>query len=169
MIAKLFSIPGPWSGQLFIVSRPRGGDWLEDEAEAWRTAGLDVVVSLIEQDEAVELGLAGERGAAESRGIRFLSLPTPDRGLPPSRAIALSLLGDIVDLLESGKHVAVHCRQGIGRAGMMATGALILSGAGADAAIKAVSAARGREVPETPEQREWLRDLPAQIGAAQAL
>ena len=54
-------VPGPWPGKLGIVARPRGGDWLDEEARGWREAGLDVVVSLLEEAEAIELDLRGER------------------------------------------------------------------------------------------------------------
>jgi hypothetical protein len=85
----LFWIPGPWRGRLAIAARPRGGDWL-DETKSWRQAGLDVVVSLLETEEADQLGLALEGELAISSGLRFISFPIPDRGVqlrspPPAR------------------------------------------------------------------------------------
>ena len=80
MSPNLFRIPGPWRGKLAISTRPRGGDWLEDEAAAYRRVGVDVLVSLLEGEEAAELDLSEERKAAEANGIQFLSLPIPDRG-----------------------------------------------------------------------------------------
>jgi len=38
-----------------------------------------------------------------------------------------------------------------------AAGALMNTGMDADSAMKIVGAARGLSVPETPEQREWVR------------
>jgi protein-tyrosine phosphatase len=55
----------------------------------------------------------------------------------------------------------VHCRQGIGRSGLIAIGALMSSGFATEEAIRAVSLARGLPIPETPAQHEWLRHLPA--------
>lgn len=115
MIPDLFWIPGPWTGRLAIVARPRGGDWLDGEACGWRQAGVDVLVSLLEEEEAAELGLAHEGEAAESNGIRFVSFPIPDRGVPASTELAVALLKEIGGALNDGKNVAVHCRQGIGR------------------------------------------------------
>jgi hypothetical protein len=43
-----------------IMARPRAGDWLESEVDEWKAAGIDVVVSLLERDEVVELGLQRE-------------------------------------------------------------------------------------------------------------
>jgi hypothetical protein len=89
MKPELFWIPGPWRGRLAVVARPRGGDWLEDEAAGWKRAGLHVVVSLLERAEATELDLTNEQEVAESNGIRFISFPIPDRGVPVSQKDAL--------------------------------------------------------------------------------
>jgi len=159
MTPDLFWIPGPWRGRLAVATRPRGGDWLEDEAAGWRTAGLDVVVSLLEQDEAAQLDLGHEGDAAQSRSMNFISFPIPDRGVPSSMPAARSLLQGIGEALDEGKSVAVHCRQGIGRSGLIAAGMLVSSGIDVDQAIDLVSAARGLPVPETPEQLEWIRQL----------
>ena len=87
-----------------------------------------MVVSLLASEEADQLDLLTERQAAESNGIRFISFPIPDRGLPASTPAAVSLILDIAGAFEQGKNVAVHCRQSIGRAGLIAGGALIASG-----------------------------------------
>ena len=63
----LYWIPGPWLGRLAIVARPKGGDWLSDEASGWHQARLDIVVSLLEDDEAAQLGLSDEAEAARAR------------------------------------------------------------------------------------------------------
>ena len=68
----------------------------------------------------------------------------------------------IAAALEEGKKVAVHCRQGIGRSGLIAAGVLVSAGIGAEKAIEAVSSARGLAVPETPAQLEWIRHLPSE-------
>jgi len=159
MKPDLYPIPGPWKGQLAIVARPRGGDWLEDEAAAWRSAGVDVVVSLLEPDEAADLGLANESGTAAVQGVRLISFPIPDRDIPASNDDALVLLNEVKALLEQGRTVAVHCRQSVGRSGLIAIGALALAGVSLDKAIATVGTARGQTVPETAEQLRWLREL----------
>ena len=55
---KIFWIPGPWRGRLAILPRPRAGDWLDDETRAWRAAVVQVIVSLLEPQEEIELDLA---------------------------------------------------------------------------------------------------------------
>ena len=161
MNPDLFWVSGPWRGKLAVVARPRGGDWLEDEASGWHRAGIDVVVSLLEQAEAADLGLAHEGDVAESNGVHFVSFPIPDRGVPASTPDALALLKEVAGALEEGKTVAVHCRQSIGRSGLIAVGVLMLSGIAVDKAIDVVSAARGQSIPETAAQLRWLRHLPS--------
>jgi protein-tyrosine phosphatase len=58
--------------------------------------------------------------------------------------------------LSSGKNVVIHCRQGIGRTGLLAACLLITKGLSSGAAVESASAARGLTVPETPEQRRWI-------------
>jgi protein-tyrosine phosphatase len=163
MKPDLFWIPGPWQGRLAIVTRPRGGDWLEDEANGWRRAGIDIVVSLLEDDEAAQLGLTDEPRAAQANRIHFISFPIADRGVPASRPAAAALIMSIASALEEGKSVAVHCRQGIGRSGLIAVGVLMTAGLGLQQAIEAVSCARGVDVPETSGQRTWAQQLPFEL------
>jgi protein-tyrosine phosphatase len=159
MSPDLFWIVGPWRGRLAIATRPRGGDWLEDELEGLRGAGVDVVISLLETNEADQLDLVNERQAAEANGIRFISFPIPDRGIPASVPSAISLMAGLVSALEKGQNIAVHCRQGIGRSGLIAAGVLTIAGASPADAIQAVSSARGLSIPETPAQRQWVEGL----------
>ena len=155
----LFSIPGPWPGNLAIVTRPRGGDWLEDEALGWQRAGLNLIVSALEPDEADSLQLSGERIAAQSHGLQFISCPIPDRSIPASLPTVLDTLEKILLSLNHGKNVAVHCRQGVGRSGLLVASALILMGVDADQAAHIISQARGVPTPETAAQMDWLRQL----------
>jgi protein-tyrosine phosphatase len=160
MSPNLFWIPGPWRGRLAIAARPRGGDWLEDETKGWQRANLDVIVSLLEDHEAAALGLVNEAQAARASGLCFTSFPIADRGVPGSVSAANSLIASLIDALEEGKNVAVHCRQGLGRSGLIAAGILVTSGLTPERAIEVVSSARGQSVPETGEQRSWIQGLP---------
>jgi protein-tyrosine phosphatase len=163
MIPDLFWIPGPWPGRLAIAGRPRGGDWLGDEARGLRRAGVDLVVSLLERDEAAQLGLADEARVAEASGLGFLSFPIPDRGIPVSAPAAASLVATLAGSLEAGMNVAVHCRQSVGRSGLVAAAVLASSGFDPETAIAMVSAARGEPVPETGKQHAWILQLQARV------
>ncbi len=172
MMPDLYWIPSGWRGKLAVATRPRGGEWLADELRSWREAGLNSIISLLELDEAAQLGLEDEAAAARSLGLQFLSFPIPDRGVPGSGVNLSRFLTKVISELARGRNVAVHCRQGVGRSGMVAAAALITSGASARDAADIVGRARGVPVPETPDQRRWLEQLasehpiPASAGIA---
>jgi protein-tyrosine phosphatase len=125
-----------------ISSRPRGGDWLDDEMKGWREAGVDAVVSLLEPDEAEDLGLDQERKFSEDNDMEFYSLPIADRSVPNSDADAERLLTVIEEAQNRGKSVVIHCRQGIGRAGLIASTLLVERGFSPSEAVQRVGAAR---------------------------
>jgi protein-tyrosine phosphatase len=159
MKTDIYWVQGPWPGRLAIMPRPRGGDWLEDEIRSWRRSGVDMVVSLLTPEEIADFDLTAEEAYCHANGIEYASFPIHDRGVPASRESALALLEQLTEYLKAGKNVAIHCRQGIGRAGLMAAGLLALSGMDPDAATEKVGSARGCTVPETPEQRRWIAEL----------
>ena len=156
MNPKLYWITNSSPGRLAISSRPRGGDWLEVEIAGWRKQGVDVVVSLLTPSENEELNLEDEARLSKANDIQFLSFPIEDRGVPSSSAKVEQLVAQLGPEIQRGKKVAVHCRQGIGRSSLISAALLISSGEDIEQALKAISKARGLEVPETPEQRKWL-------------
>lgn len=166
MWTKLFWVNGPWRGRLAVSARPRGGDWLEDEIAAWRGVGLDTVLSLLTPDEEQDLDLSKERQEVQSGGMKFLSLAIPDRQVPASRSQVTAVLEKLDADLSTGKNVVIHCRQGIGRSGLLAACLLITKGYSAGAAVDAVSAARGVEIPETAQQRRWVDEFAATFASA---
>jgi|SRR5579871_1987772 len=85
--------------------------------------------------------------------------PSPIAGVPASIKDALALLAQISGRLEKGESVAIHCRQSVGRSGLIAAGLLIRSGMTAEAAIAAVTAARRETIPETDAQLQWIKHL----------
>lgn len=142
--------------RLAIMPRPRAGDWLEDEIAGWRLEGVDVVVSLLEPDEAAELGLQREAALCTAQGMRFLALPIPDRGVPESPAELRRLAAELAERLVQGEAVAIHCRAGIGRSSLIAACVLACRGYDAEAAFALLAQARGVAVPDTDAQRNWV-------------
>jgi hypothetical protein len=151
MQPQVFWIDTQCCGRLGILTRPRGNEWLRDETVGWRDARIDLVVSLLEPVESTELGLDDEATAAGASGVTFRSSPILDRGVPASRDKFAALIRDLVVALEEGKSVAVHCRQGIGRSGLIAAAVLTARGMDSSRAITAVSEARGLQVPGDDE------------------
>ena len=155
-MTKLYWISGPWSGKLAIAARPRGGDWLEDEVSDWKNAGVSTVLSLLTPDEEQDLGLVAEGQVAKNLGLRFASLPIPDRQVPSSPSEVAPILDELDTELASGKNAVIHCRQGVGRSGMVAACLLVLRGMNSSSAIRELERTRGTAVPETAEQRHWI-------------
>ncbi|HWT96869.1 MAG TPA: dual specificity protein phosphatase family protein [Terriglobales bacterium] len=156
MLSDIYWINAGLAGRLAIMARPRAGDWLEDEIDNWRKAGIDCVVSLLEPVEVRELGLTEEASLCRGRDMTFTTFPIPDRQVPSSTNETRILVEALHDLIASGKAVAVHCRAGIGRSGMIAACLLGRFGFDAVQALAMISAARGVQVPDTEEQRSWV-------------
>lgn len=165
MFTEPFPIEGPWPGRLAISARPRGGDWLEEELRGWKRAGIDIVVSLLEPEEAVDLELEQEKVLSKASGIEFVSFPIVDRAVPAPGADIHGFLREIGSQLCRGQSAVVHCRQGIGRAGLIAAALLIEQGLNPEQAIQRVSAARRAPVPETLVQRVWIESFAAALAA----
>lgn len=157
MRPEIYWIDGVPTGRLAIMARPRAGDWLEDEIAGWHEAGVDIVVCLLERYEVRELGLDREADLCRDNAIEFVAFPIPDRGVPESRRATVELAKRLVDHVRDGRSVAVHCRAGIGRSGLMAACVLGLTGIDTDLAFRAISDARGVAVPDTEQQRDWVR------------
>ncbi len=156
MPPQVFWIDRVAKGLLGLMPRPRGGDWLDGEIQSLAKAGVNVVVSLLTADEVAELELQDEERLCGDCGLRFISFPIPDRGVPFSTADAGLNMDLILEELWAGKAVAVHCRMGIGRSALVAACLLKSQGIGVDEAFAMISRARGFSVPDTEEQWEWV-------------
>src|SRR6266567_4478713 len=122
MIAQPYWI----TSQLAIVPRPRGGDWLSDEMLALRQAGIDVVVSMLQEEEARELGLDREASSAQEKGLQFINFPVPDRGVPLDTSSFIEFLEELdrrdpknaaADRARATIHLPATDRRRRGRAG----------------------------------------------------
>lgn len=143
--------------RLAIATRPRGGDWLLDDMRALRSEGVDLLVSLLTPDEEDELGLGRERSACQEAGIQYFNFPIPDRDVPDSESTLRYLVTQLEHALEEGKSIAAHCRAGIGRSSLLIAALLTTRpGTSVEEAFARITAARGLQVPDTPQQVQWL-------------
>ncbi len=156
MRKEVYWLDGAWPGKLAVGARPRGGDWLKDDVASWKRADVNAVLSLLTPEEERDLDLRDEAGEVKAQGMEFSSFPIPDREVPRSEPKLAEVLERVARALATGKNVLVHCRQGIGRSGLVAACLLVKKGMSPGAAVESVSAARGLSVPETPEQRDWI-------------
>jgi protein-tyrosine phosphatase len=153
-----------WIGEanpsrLAIVLRPRGGDGLQADLEEVRAAGIDVLVSLLTAEDADELGLTNEGRIAHELGMSFVSYPILDRCTPSDLARFRRLVMELRDHVRAGRSIGAHCRGCIGRATVLLASVMIALGWKPDEALRLIEQARGFQVPDTPEQLEWILDF----------
>jgi protein-tyrosine phosphatase len=115
------------------------------------------VTSLLTPVEADELGLRDEPRLCADAGIRYLSFAIPDRDIPDSEIAAIDLIHNVARKIDRGNNVVIHCRQGVGRSGMIAAAVLVAGGIGIEEGLHRLAASRGLDVPETAEQLAWVR------------
>jgi protein-tyrosine phosphatase len=141
--------------------RAATGRWTRDLAAdldaivAWPTSAL---VTLIEPHEFGLLRIPTLGEEARRRGLEWLHLPIPDVSTPdqsfeeawPTHSKKLRAL------VAAGKNIVVHCRGGLGRAGMISARLLVETGVDPEAAMARVRAVRPGAI-ETPAQEDWVR------------
>lgn len=157
----MFETPIHWvkgiePNRLGLMARPRGGEWLGEEVAAWRLASLSMVVSLLESQEVRELELKEQPALCAAHGIEFRHFPIPDRGTPSSGREVFALVAELSSVLTQGKAVAIHCRAGIGRTGVVAGCLLHALGVPYDDIFHRLSRSRGVVMPDTSSQVEWV-------------
>jgi protein-tyrosine phosphatase len=142
--------------RLAIVLRPRGGRFLRSELLKFKEAGIRILVSLMEADEALRFGLAEEPQIAEELGLMFMPFPMRDHAVPQNPVSFRGFVQDLAERLRAGRTVGIHCQGSIGRATVTAACALIHLGWKPAAALAAIQEARGCPVPDMQEQEDWI-------------
>jgi protein-tyrosine phosphatase len=146
------------SARLGIMARPRGDDWLQEDIIAIKKGGVEVLVSLLEEDEINELGLIQEERLCKDAGINYMKFPIKDRNIPKDNNRIDEFISALNKKITEGASVVIHCRMGIGRSSIIAGAILLSKGMKTPEIIKTISKARGYEVPDTEEQLEWLKE-----------
>ncbi|ARE39946.1 hypothetical protein RGUI_1805 [Rhodovulum sp. P5] len=137
------------------------GAWARDLAtdlEAIADWGAHLVLTLVEEDELDLLKVPNLGAEVEKLGMAWRHLPIRDYSVPTDafEAAWQSTGRELRDLLRGGGNVVVHCRGGLGRAGMIAARLLAELGVEPAQAIRDVRAARPGAI-ETPAQLALVR------------
>jgi protein-tyrosine phosphatase len=159
------------SGRLGITFAPgkTSGRWRRDlDTDLQRLEEeyhMEVLVSLMEHTEYSDLQVPELLRRAEEQGIEVFHLPIPDGGVPlePEADDYVTLIETIVQRLEEGQTVVVHCRGGQGRSGLVAASVLVALGRSAVEALETVRKARKGAV-ETPEQEDRIHFFEMELG-----
>nr|WP_158658148.1 dual specificity protein phosphatase family protein [Agarilytica rhodophyticola] len=131
-------------------------DWLKDDIRFLKNISVTKVISLLEKTEINELGLGDEEGICKQENLLFEKYPIKDRSVPNYKSFKTFIINSLSQIVE-GENIAVHCRGGIGRAGLVACCILKQSGLSDCNAISLVSNSRGCSIPDTKEQLEFIK------------
>jgi protein-tyrosine phosphatase len=153
---RVYWVEAEFPGRLAIVERPAGDHRLPREIKALRAAGVDILVSMLTYEENVAWGLLDEQELCEKAGMRFVSLPIRDHGLPSSPDPVHKLVDELRAELRQGKSIGFHCWAGIGRSSLMLASVLSAEGWSVPQAFTRISHARGYYTPDTAEQFHWV-------------
>lgn len=137
------------------------GAWARDlgvDLDAIAAWGAQLVLTLVEPEELKALRVPRLGLEVQRRGLRWLHLPIADFGVPAEsfERAWVAQGAEIRALLRAGSDVLVHCKGGLGRAGMVAARLLVELGWAPDEAIRAVRRVR-RGAIETPGQLALVR------------
>ena len=143
------------------------GAWardLEADLDAIAAWGARLVLTLVEPAELAALKVPHLGAEARRRGLDWRHLPIADYSVPAGDFEKQWETNgrDIRALLRSGGDVVVHCKGGIGRAGMIAARLLVELGMTPEDAIREVRRVRTGAI-ETPAQLALVRRTKAII------
>jgi ADP-ribosylglycohydrolase len=133
-------------------------------------AGLDLFIDLTEPGEcpAYDELLPGS--------VYYVRKPIPDHDIPSAPAQMREIQDEIARALSSGRRIYLHCRAGIGRTGTTVGCYLVEQGIDGDGALielnrlwqQSARAPSWPEIPQTPEQHDYVRRWGARGGRAPA-
>ena len=115
------------------------------------------MVSLLERQEIYDLQLDKEEHICRLKNITYINFLIPDRDIPKQKDDTNKLIDTLVQKIEEGQSVVIHCRMGIGRSSIIAASVLLKYKLKAKDIIKNISSIRGLKVPDTDKQLSWLR------------
>jgi protein-tyrosine phosphatase len=155
-------------GQLVLSAHPAsyGTENLATVLADYRRQGVELVVTLVAEDELDALGLINLEAECQAQGLLWAFCPIPDFGVP-GQDFEISwqeLAPRLLALLSAGRGVAIHCRAGLGRTGTVAARILIERGMAAEDAIATVRRCRPGSI-ETLSQEAYLLRLSVNPGS----
>ncbi|GLZ87421.1 protein-tyrosine-phosphatase [Metapseudomonas resinovorans] len=160
----VLSIPGR-QGKLIFTPCPGTKDTTLDEAlVTLQQAGASAVITLMPSSELAANGAEAIAQQCQRLGLDWFQLPVADEQVPlddfdqawgQSKQQILSLLG-------GGKHLAIHCKGGSGRTGLIAARILIEAGVPRTDAIAQVQALRPKAI-QHPAHVNWISQFDASL------
>jgi len=149
--------------RLAIVPCPPGGDMLAPALQSLRSQGIQILVSLLQDEEIRIFGLQAEPDLCREAGIDHFALPVRDHSIPDSMPEFQRLVDRLHAELRAGRAIGAHCFAGIGRSCLLIACLLCREGLRPEDAFDLLSAARGFRVPDTWLQKRWVEHYAATL------
>lgn len=135
-----------------------GAPWARDLAvdlAALKAWGAGLVVTLMERPEFALLRVPDLDARVATHGMAWAHLPIRDMDVPAGSFLVdwPAVRDDMLGRLDAGGRVVLHCRGGLGRAGLVAALLLIETGATASTAIEVVRKVRPGAIETAAQER----------------
>ncbi|MNE05244.1 Dual specificity phosphatase, catalytic domain [compost metagenome] len=158
----ILGVPG-CSGRLIFTPCPGSKDTsVADALDTLRAAGAEALITLmpaseLEQNQAVELP-----ALCAARNLEWFHLPVADEQVPlDDFATAWGQARERIQaLLGEGRSIAIHCKGGSGRTGLIAARILIDRGLSRAEAVAMVQALRPKAI-QHPAHVAWIEQFDA--------
>jgi protein-tyrosine phosphatase len=122
-------------GSITMMPKPPGANQLSAFSSFLASQPIHKVVSLLQINEAISLGLEFEETQFDKQGIEFINFQIKDHNVPQFILPFNQLVKILAEDLNQGKNIAIHCYAGIGRTGILAAALLINLGESVDSAL----------------------------------
>ena len=134
---------------------------METDLQAIIETGTSTLVTFLEDNELVELGVPDLGERADALGLDWYHVRIPNAGTPDKKAESLwqAIVKNFHWDIKNGQTVVIHCKGGLGRTGMMTARLLMDLGKSVEDAIAMVRKARPGAI-ETRRQERHLKGLP---------
>ena len=150
-----------FNGQLLLTPCPatKGTD-LATSVNTLKQAGASGIITLMADTELAQNGAARLGEVSRDLGLQWYQLPISDNAAPSiDFQQAWNLYStDILRRLNAGETLAIHCKGGSGRTGLIASQIMLAAGAELSETIAAIQAIRPRALQQT-EHLTYLNQI----------
>jgi len=105
---------------------------------------------LISNVTTERVALEEEAAICSKHDFEFISLPVPDLGVPHDTEAFVATVDRLARLVRDGSNIAVHCRQSVGRSGLLAVSLVVALGMTIQRISSVLCVLRGGELSPRP-------------------
>jgi len=156
-----------FAGQLLFTPCPATkGTSLIESVTTLKQAGATGIITLMADTELAENGASDLSLVCQQTGLQWYQLPVADDAAPAAdfQAAWQQHSAEILRRLHAGEILAIHCKGGSGRTGLIAAQIVLAAGGELDMTIAAVQALRPRAL-QHPAHLAYLQKVATQESA----